>query len=164
MHIEISMNQIEKLLQKYRAERDRLDWLIQTLEAEIGQKPSVTKGARSQRRQSGASTVTFAKKALQANIHGLMIPALLAEMKKLGMKVGRKTRRTISIRFFIAKGCPLSGRLMDVGSWNRRRSLRSKEGAPEETAPPSQEPTRPIRSTIDDPIFRRLRTALDKSN
>ncbi len=78
------MNQIEKLLQKYRAERDRLDWLIQTLEAEIGQKPSVTKGARSQRRQSGASTVTFAKQALQANIHGLMIPALLAEMKKLG--------------------------------------------------------------------------------
>jgi len=84
------MNQIERLLQKYRAERDKLNFLIDTLERERpepGEKRSTS--VRRGRKQSSSSIRALSEKALEAEQHrykGLKMPALLAEIGKLGFK------------------------------------------------------------------------------
>ena len=76
------MNQIEKMLVKYRTQKEKLEFLIETLERELAEsddeQPSVRK------RSSSTSTITLSDKVLQDHPDGLRTQALLAEMRKLG--------------------------------------------------------------------------------
>jgi hypothetical protein len=76
------MNKIERLLQKYKADRDKLDYLIQTLERDLAE-PEESEPRR-RGRQRGASVADLAESVLARFPEGLMIPTLILELKKLG--------------------------------------------------------------------------------
>jgi hypothetical protein len=76
------MNKIERLLQKYKADRDKLDYMIQTLERDLAE-PEESEPRR-RGRQRGASVADLAENVLSKFPEGLMIPTLILELKKLG--------------------------------------------------------------------------------
>jgi hypothetical protein len=76
------VTKIERLLHKYKADRDKLDYLIQTLERDLAEPEESEPRRRS--RQRGASVADLAESILARFPEGLMIPALLLELKKLG--------------------------------------------------------------------------------
>lgn len=76
------MNKIERLLQKYKTDRDKLDYLIQTLERDLAEPEDSEPRRRGRRR--GASVADLAENILAKFPEGLMIPSLLLELKKLG--------------------------------------------------------------------------------
>jgi hypothetical protein len=76
------VNKLDRLLQKYRTERDRLDFLIQTLERDL--KELLGDSIDQRRRRKGPSIVSLAEKVLAKYPDGLLMPALLLELRKLG--------------------------------------------------------------------------------
>jgi HB1, ASXL, restriction endonuclease HTH domain len=82
------MNQLERLLQKKRAERDKLDYLIQEIERELGVQDSKQRAGGTRKR--GTSVASLAEKVLEAHPVGLKVPALIAELGKLGFKTESK--------------------------------------------------------------------------
>jgi hypothetical protein len=89
------MNQIKQLLNKYRTERDKYDFLIRTLESELsGAGATVPHTAKKGGRQpTGNSIPALAKRVLElAGIQGegLTVPNIIAEITKLGYQTDSK--------------------------------------------------------------------------
>jgi len=85
------MSQIKTLLQKHKeeraqlerdfhAKREKLDFLIETLEGALSEATPKRRG----RRKTGQSAADLAEKVLDSRPEGMFIPSLLAELKKLG--------------------------------------------------------------------------------
>ncbi len=77
------MNALEKMLVKYRADRDKLNFLIDAIESEI-LASGISSTKRGPRRKGAGSIVTLAAKALENKIAGMTIQALIAELRKFG--------------------------------------------------------------------------------
>lgn len=86
------MNPLRQMLDRYLEERTKLDVVIEALERELraekGDRPArpARKGRRVGRHKSAKSITSLAEKALTLNPEGLMIPALIAELQKLGFE------------------------------------------------------------------------------
>ena len=113
------MKKIEKMLQKYRAERDKLDFLIQALEKEFpgsyGEKHAL--GGRPGRKKSATSVHALSEKALEIeqNRNGLKVRSLITEIAKLRfMTKSDKPENTVNS---ILRRYPKTFRKLADGRW-----------------------------------------------
>jgi HB1/ASXL restriction endonuclease-like protein with HTH domain len=82
------MNPLRKMLDRYLAERDKLDLIIVALEKEL-KESNVTKSVKPSPRMAGRqkssnSVASLAQKVLESHPSGLMLPALIGELGRLG--------------------------------------------------------------------------------
>ena len=137
------MNQIKQLLNKYRTERDKYDFLIRTLESELscGGTAVPRSTTRKGRQPTGKSIPALAKKVLELagiQTEGLTVPNIIAEITKLGYQTDSKNPAN-SVNSTLHKAAKNGEPFVRIGNkWYLKQYAPTDGGEADESTPLSE--------------------------